>query len=301
MSSASNRTSDDGPPRCAFCQQVHLSSNCTTVVTVDARRSALKSNGRCFNCLRRGHVSHTCRSSSRCQKCRARHHTSICDADKTDSRPPSLADSNLSPTAPLFKPSPTSSNICSSHCQAVLLQTARAMMHNPNLTDTSLEVRLLFDGRSQKSYLSERARDLLNLKPCGEQSLSIATFGSSRCIKKVYPIVNIYLTLKGYPRIVLSLYVVPTICEPLTEQPISDCVQAHPHLLGLELADSSNPISGLPVDLLVGADYYWKLVMGNIYTTEKKRDREKREWGERKGEMILCAHRAGRKNLSTLQ
>ena len=101
----------------------------------------------------------------------------------------------------------------------------------------------------------------------------------------------------------LSLYVVPTICEPLTEQPISDCVQAHTRLLGLELADSSNPTSGLLVDLLVGADYYWKLVMGNTctYTTEKKRDREKREWGERKGEMILCAYRAGRKNLSTLQ
>ena len=264
MSSASNHTSDDGPPHCAFCQQVHLSSNCTAVIAVDARRSALKSNGRCFNCLRRGHISRTCRSPSRCQKFRARHHTSICDADKTDSRPRSLVDSNLSPTVPSFKPSPTSSNICSSHSQAVLLQTARVTIHNPDLTDTSLEVRLLFDGGSQKSYLSKRARDLLNLKSCGEQSLSIATFGSSRRTKKVCPIVNVCLTLKGYPRIELSLYVVPTICEPLTEQPISDCVQAHPHPLGLELADSSNPTSGLPIDLLVGADYYWKLVTGNV-------------------------------------
>ena len=137
-------------------------------------------------------------------------------------------------------------------------------IHNPDLTDTSLEVRLLFDGGSQKSYLSKRARDLLNLKSCGEQSLSIATFGSSRRTKKVCPIVNVCLTLKGYPRIELSLYVVPTICEPLTEQPISDCVQAHPHPLGLELTDSSNPTSGLPIDLLVGADYYWKLVTGNV-------------------------------------
>ena len=166
MSSASNRHSDDSSPRCVFCQQVHLSSNCTTVVAVDARRSILKSSGRCFNCLRRGHVSRTCRSSSRCQKCRARHHTSICDADKTDSQHPSLADLNLRPTAPSFKPSPTSTNICSSQSQAVLLQTARAMIHNPDLADTSLEVRLLFNGGSQRSYLSERARDLLNLKPC---------------------------------------------------------------------------------------------------------------------------------------
>ena len=54
----------------------------------------------------------------------------------------------------------------------------------------------------------------------------------------------------------------------MTEQPISDCVQAHPHLLGLDLADSSNPTSGLPVDLLVGADYYWKLVTGNVCRSE---------------------------------
>ena len=175
-----------------------------------------------------------------------------------------VARENPSPSSFVCRSNLTSTNICSSQSQAVLLQTARAMIHNPDLADTSLEVRLLFDGGSQRSYLSERARDLLNLKPCGEQSLSIATFGSSRRTKKVCPIVNVCLTLKGYPRITMTLYVVPTICEPLTEQPISDCVQAHPHLLGLDLADSSNPTSGLPVDLLVGADYYWKLVTGNV-------------------------------------
>ena len=260
---ANNRISDAGT-RCAFCQQDHISSNCTTVVTTDARRHALKTSGRCFNCLRRGHVSRTCRSSSRCQKCRARHHTSICDADKTGPRPPSLADSNLSPTAPPFKPDHTTTTICSSDTQAILLQTARVSIHNPNLPDTPLEVRLLLDGGSQKSYLSERARDLLNLKSYGEQSLSIATFGSLRRTKKVCPIVNVCLTLKGYPKMSLSLYVVPTICEPLTEQPIADCIQAYPHLLGLDLADSPSPTNGLPVDLLVGADYYWKIVTGNV-------------------------------------
>ena len=42
-----NRISDDGN-RCVFCYQEHASSKCTTVVAIDARRHALKSNGRCF-------------------------------------------------------------------------------------------------------------------------------------------------------------------------------------------------------------------------------------------------------------
>ena len=259
---SSPRTLDDGP-HCVYCRQAHQSSDCTTVVTVDARRSNLKSNGRCFNCLRRGHVLRTCRSSARCQKCRAKHHTSICNTAEDHGRS-TLVDSNLSPAARAFQPNQTSINVCTSHSQAVLLQTARAVIHNPNLVNTSLEVRLLFDGGSQRSYLSERARNLLHLTPCGEQSLSIATFGSSRRSKKVCPIVSVCLSLKGYPRMKLSLYVVPTICDPLVEQPISDCVQSYPHLLGLTMADSSDLNSGLPVDLLVGADYYWKLVTGNV-------------------------------------
>ena len=75
----------------------------------------------------------------------------------------------------------------------------------------------------------------------------------------------------------LSLYVVPTICEPLTEQPIADCIQAYPHLLGQDLADSPSPTNGLPVDLLVGADYYWKIVIGNGRGADKHRFERKRE------------------------
>lgn len=93
--------------------------------------------------------------------------------------------------------------------------------------------------------------------------LSIATFGSLISQRKVCPIVDVQLCLKGYPAILLRFYVVPTICEPLVSQPITTCVQSHPHLRALELADTSDENSSLPIDLLVGADYYWELVTGN--------------------------------------
>lgn len=100
-------------------------------------------------------------------------------------------------------------------------------MHNPSTPSVSSEVRLLLDGGSQKSYISERARDLLNLEATGEQSLSIATFGSYKASTKVCPIVNVGMNLRGYPPTTLSMFVVPIICEPLVGQPVAACIQQH--------------------------------------------------------------------------
>lgn len=105
----------------------------------------------------------------------------------------------------------------------------------------------------------------LQLKPTGGQTLSIATFGAMQEHTQVCPIVSVGIRLReGYPNVLLSLYVVPTICEPILSQPITASVESHDHLLKLELADSADGSSYLPVDILVGCDYYWDLVTGSV-------------------------------------
>ena len=44
-------------------------------------------------------------------------------------------------------------------------------------------------------------------------------------------------------------------------QPMSACIK---HLPGLELADFSSSESSLPIDVLIGSDYYWELVTGSV-------------------------------------
>ena len=61
----------------------------------------------------------------------------------------------------------------------------------------------------------------------------------------------------------LMLYVM-SICELLDGQPTSVCVKQYPHLMELELADSLESGSKIPVDVLIGANYYWQLVTGSI-------------------------------------
>jgi hypothetical protein len=69
---------------CTFCQQGHTSESCRIVSQVEDRKQLLMKTGRCFICLRRGHLSRDCQSSIKCSKCRGRHHVSICYKSKSN-------------------------------------------------------------------------------------------------------------------------------------------------------------------------------------------------------------------------
>ena len=71
---------DTTPRRCCFCQQEHPPQACK-LVTGDARREALRSTGRCYVCLGKGHVSRNCRSRVKCLNCRGRHNVAICSKE----------------------------------------------------------------------------------------------------------------------------------------------------------------------------------------------------------------------------
>ena len=254
-----------GLPVCVFCQKDHSSTECSTVTNVDSRKKILRSSGRCFNCLRKNHLSRNCRITSKCKQCQGRHHTSICEKGSNPREDTSLATPiNLDPKAPMFTPSPTTNALCSSRGNAVLLQTARTTVYNPSEPSLRVEVRLLLDSGSQRSYLTERAMKRLRLEPIHRHTLSIATFGAIQEQPKVCPIVSVGVCLRGCPDASLELHVVPTICEPLSYQPIASSVKSYDHLVSLDLADASDGSSRLPVDILIGCDHYWDLVTGSI-------------------------------------
>ena len=71
------------------------------------------------------------------------------------------------------------------------------------------------------------------------------------------------MTKNGEP-LTLSAVVVPHICDPVHLQPISSFKNAHEHLPGLELADLGSVTGELEIDVLIGSDYYWRLVTGRV-------------------------------------
>ena len=68
---------------CCYCQRRHTIDSCKEVGSARKRKQILRSSGRCFVCLRRGHISRNCRSRGRCRGCGGRHHTTICDQTVT--------------------------------------------------------------------------------------------------------------------------------------------------------------------------------------------------------------------------
>ena len=65
---------------CAFCDGEHPSHKCNVVSNHRARRDIVKRKGKCYVCLRSGHIARKCNSQTNCFRCRGRHHTTLCES-----------------------------------------------------------------------------------------------------------------------------------------------------------------------------------------------------------------------------
>ena len=55
------------------------SISCSTITEPKARRSIPRRSGRCFVCLKAGHITPGCQSKVKCINCGAGHHAAICE------------------------------------------------------------------------------------------------------------------------------------------------------------------------------------------------------------------------------
>ena len=70
---------------------------------------------------------------------------------------------------------------------------------------------------------------------------------------------------------IIEVYVVPTICSPISNQTIILAVKKYPTLNGFCLAhrDDSSIMIGKEIDILVGANHYWSFTSGNNMRLDK--------------------------------
>ena len=253
---------------CCFCQGEHPLQNCQAVTGVDSRREILRKTGRCYVCLRKGHVSRSCQSRIKCLNCKGRHHVAICSAvtrpkiEEPKAGTESDKTSELNPQARAYRPK--TSNMWTYTGRQVLLQTAQTTAFNPDCPSISTRVRVVMDTGSQMSYIADAARQQLALTAAGERSLSLMTFGATQGSDRSCEYVSVGLRLRNGKDVIVTLFSVPTICEPLTSHPLVDCRETYPHLTGLELADDPGDDQSLRVDILIGSDHYWDLITGRL-------------------------------------
>ena len=146
----------------------------------------------------------------------------------------------------------------------VLLQTTQAYVHKPDDPNHGMAIRLILDGGSQRSYITQQVKDALDLEPQRIEEVHIQTFGSDSTRSQMVEMVTVAVQPnKGSP-IPMLFSTVPSICEPLSYQLVAYTKQCYGHLANLELADSSRVGDKLQIDALIGSNHYWQLVTGQI-------------------------------------
>ena len=141
-----------------------------------------------------------------------------------------------------------------------MLQTARSRDYA--VDNNLVPGRLLLDSGSQRSYITDSHRVKLNLAPLRQKRLSLNTFDSTRCKKETCDVLQVTLQGKRRKDIVIQALTFPAIFSPLQTEVVID---KYPHLVNLDLADDSNDeCSSDAIDVLIGSDYYWSIVIGDI-------------------------------------
>ena len=141
---------------CDYCSiQGHTSEQCHLIREVEARRQILKGSGRCFLCLKKGHMSRKCQSSNKCNHCKGTHHVSLCHKKATGTKESATEEKLKSHTCTKLALNPQGPPFENTHMYAilssnreVLLQTAQAVIFNPLNSSRQIVAQFILDNGS---------------------------------------------------------------------------------------------------------------------------------------------------------
>ena len=143
----------------------------------------------------------------------------------------------------------------------ILLQTAKATASDLNELSFA-NIRIIFDLGSQRTYVNDHLKEILNLKTLETEKLILKIFGNEKSSAKLFDVVNI--KLNGMKKdFVIEVLVVPQICSPITNQMVTRVSQNYPHLKNLRLADSFDE-QLMNIDILIKIDFYHTFLSDEI-------------------------------------
>ena len=168
--------------KCVFCNDGHYSDKCSVVTDADARMEIVRKHKLCYKCLGSAHNARNCRSTMKCYSCRSgSHHTAICKQRNTamSSRKLNYLQNKQTPNVNQNEQSQsTRVSLMTVNQNPVLLQTIRVTVSDVRETK-KVRANVIFDGGSQKTYMSQKLVNKLNLKAIGEQEMKINAFGDT--------------------------------------------------------------------------------------------------------------------------
>ena len=160
---------------------------------------------------------------------------------------------------PIYRVCRESSTVYVESSTVVLLQTAHNLVGKVgSVMDQKYKTTTVFDSCSQRSYISNKLRNTLNVETVESENRLVKTFGDEASKVLVCEKVQIAVTDTKGNDIMMEAYSVLTICSPISNQSIKAALEEYPRVYGLNLAVGStlSGDNGVEVDILIGADYY---------------------------------------------
>lgn len=264
---SSHGASQVNPRKCIACSENHPLYMCQSFskMSAEEKEKEVRRHQLCRNCLRKGHQSKECSSSTNCRKCRGRHHSLLCANDSSSSTPKPANSMQSKPpvvTTPVSD-SPTTSvsaNLAESiscastgHRQkTVLLATAVIILVDDNgvehvgraLLDSGSECCFVTESFSQH-IKAQRKRIHLPISGIGQA----ATHARQKFTSTVRSRVGAYSAD-------VEFLVLPRVTIDLPAAAVDTSTWDLPP--GLQLADPSFDNTN-PIDIIIGAEIFFEL------------------------------------------
>ena len=94
------------------------------------------------------------------------------------------------------------------------------MVYHPQQPELKVRARIILDSGSQRTYLTNNPKNILQLPTQEKKQVSIQTFGSTVERLELVRIVALGVELNGEPDLSLSAFALPLNCQPLQGQPV---------------------------------------------------------------------------------
>lgn len=256
---------------CTWCQDDHKLAYCKKFgsLDVDKRRDFVRTNGLCFNCLGTNHSVFSCRQSTRCHKCKKKHHTilhlenvskSVSYNDKTD-QVVQGNDSTGAATSSQSNSTHVVSCVANNNSQILL---ATALITAESMSGTAMVIRSLIDQGSQASFVTESAVQLMGLKKISTNG-SVSGIGGDQHQSMISIDSMVFIKVKSRVdpsyTVTVKAYVLKKLTSLLPEKKVVANVFAS--ISSLELADPSFDIPN-KIDLLLGAEIYGQILLEGV-------------------------------------
>jgi hypothetical protein len=252
--------------KCPMCKSAHALYKCDKFCnsTLQDRRALVSKYNLCFNCMQEGHRACECTSPHYCKRCTKHHHTllhqnrreQVSKATEIEANSTRSEEMSSSPTEP------KQGSYCSlkgQRASQVLLATATI-----NVTDswgTQQPCRVLLDGGSQSSYITEARTQRLQLK---RRRNEMPITGINNTCSAATHSRDIRFSSKGnkYSNVV-TCFILPKLTGDMPSAVIDITMLKLPK--GITLADDDFNIPG-KIDMLIGSDLYPYLMKNGRYT-----------------------------------